>query len=1473
MSKTVFIGSLGSESWLYTTDGSIESTIALKKVSDYNSYTSPSIMAIGAGKAVFQAISSTDRTGTSSSRNDKYDIWFTDGTSEGTYDFSKIFPSLNVKFESLLSLGNGKFVFGNNDGVHGYEPWVTDGTISGTHLIKDLNPGAGNGYSDIPNFMAYLEKGKAIIGGQVTDGTQQGTFSLGIPGGTYSDLGNVRSLSEGKVFFTTNNYGLFNTTLWTTNGTKEGTHEYMTLPNGEMTALYYAVRVADGEIEFDTTGGGVRKTYLTDGTVAGTHVIQSGPSNSSAPYGQGANLGDGRVIFAQSDSEHGNELWIANHDMSSPKLLVDLQSGQYGSDPTNFTAMGDGRVMFSSRGGGTGAEPWVTDGTPEGTYVLDIVKGFSGVSPLGFANVGAMPENLSYVASITGNPSISEGASGLSPISFTVSLDKAVPAGSEPISIILIPNPASYDSVSTASLENTQYGTDWIADPSQSDAGYSLTNDRSLIVTFNPGDNTSKIVNVYAIGDNQIESDEKFSLGIALPSATNGSRLSINANAQVAFGTILNDDQIKHPVIVNTSADASLGISSNSDLFKYISDDIVAAANRISAALPGGLSSPITISVEGQHLGSTLGYGLIAAAGPTLINTTSDGGFAGSLSVPKYLYKYTFGDDPDKSKPDVHITVNLDFLQKFYNGKIDATLISDVTSVGVGGGSYDITTLLTHELLHGLGFGISMPVTATPWSIWQSASTDGSGFYYFNGPRSGSVLLTKGGEGSLDSHIAGLTPLSPELMTPSYMGPNINISQTDINILQDMGYTKNQTGLDLKFARVTTTIEAGTLNEGGTISPGAGQTQTFSGVSSGSITLNGLGTFVLTGTNTYLGPTTLNAGTMLIDGSVVSTVTVQSGATLGGHGSTGTVIVSPGGTLSPGNSPGVLTTRDLTLAAGATLKDEIGGTGQGQFDQTKVIGTVTLNGATLNLASYGSFVSTRGDKFVFIDNDEADAVQGTFAGLSEGASLTLGSHSYQISYYGGDGNDIVLTDVTAMPITVTPPSNPQSPSEMVKSLSVTSDNVVNDVEAKAASVLVSGTLSAALAAGEKVVVTIAGKYYVATADGTIFSVQVTQPATAGMATAHVVSADGIANADVNQAFIIDTVTPKAVLTGVSGQANHEIGHALSGDLGATDAGLTVTVRDGSTVLGTTIADSAGHFNFAVTDIKDGPSHSYNLTASATDAAGNVGTSDSFVFAFDYSANRDLFGTVAHDTASHLGQVYALYEGLLSRTPDQGGAQGWIDALDHGATLKDITQAFLTSAEGQSHLNATGNADYVEQLYGNVLDRASDASGKQAWVTALDHGVSRADVADSFVFSGEHLGQLKGAFDAGVYLADPTDAAVARLYHGLLDRAPDAAGLTAWEAVAHTGSALPSIAQSFLTSAEYVTGHSSQTDTQFVDSLYATGLGRPADAGGEKGWLSQLSQGATRADVAVGILQSQEAHAHFNGQIEQGWHLA
>lgn len=117
-----------------------------------------------------------------------------------------------------------------------------------------------------------------------------------------------------------------------------------------------------------------------------------------------------------------------------------------------------------------------------------------------------------------------------------------------------------------------------------------------------------------------------------------------------------------------------------------------------------------------------------------------------------------------------------------------------------------------------------------------------------------------------------------------------------------------------------------------------------------------------------------------------------------------------GGVVAPGLSPGILSVGDLTLDSDSSYEFELGGTVVGtEYDQIDATGTVTLGSSTLDVVLYNGFQPTNGQTFTIINNDAADAVVGTFAGLVEGASFTDEGVTYRISYVGGDGNDVVLT--------------------------------------------------------------------------------------------------------------------------------------------------------------------------------------------------------------------------------------------------------------------------------------------------------------------------------------------------------------------------------------------------------------------------------------------------------------------------------
>jgi len=127
---------------------------------------------------------------------------------------------------------------------------------------------------------------------------------------------------------------------------------------------------------------------------------------------------------------------------------------------------------------------------------------------------------------------------------------------------------------------------------------------------------------------------------------------------------------------------------------------------------------------------------------------------------------------------------------------------------------------------------------------------------------------------------------------------------------------------------------------------GAGALVFGSAISGGTVRVEA-GKLVLGGTNTYSGGTTVAGGTLAINGdnsAATGAVAVANGATLAGSGTVGgQVVVSLGGKLSPGNSPGVLTaTNGLSLGTGSTFEWEIiGNTASGRgttFDGVNVTG-------------------------------------------------------------------------------------------------------------------------------------------------------------------------------------------------------------------------------------------------------------------------------------------------------------------------------------------------------------------------------------------------------------------------------------------------------------------------------------------------------------------------------------------------------
>ncbi len=194
---------------------------------------------------------------------------------------------------------------------------------------------------------------------------------------------------------------------------------------------------------------------------------------------------------------------------------------------------------------------------------------------------------------------------------------------------------------------------------------------------------------------------------------------------------------------------------------------------------------------------------------------------------------------------------------------------------------------------------------------------------------------------------------------------------------------------------------------------------------SGSVTKNGAGAGGIITATGYSGVITLNDGIFIVDANIPNSPVVIQGAiptgtpSISGFGGTGTVGTTTvtSGVISAGtlNSPtGVLNINNgLHFTANGAYACKIGGTtpGANGHDQLNVAGVVYLLDAQLAPIPWNGFVPAVGDTFVILQNDGTEPIGGTFLNLPEGAIFGALDTMFQITYLGGDGNDVSITRI------------------------------------------------------------------------------------------------------------------------------------------------------------------------------------------------------------------------------------------------------------------------------------------------------------------------------------------------------------------------------------------------------------------------------------------------------------------------------
>jgi hypothetical protein len=128
--------------------------------------------------------------------------------------------------------------------------------------------------------------------------------------------------------------------------------------------------------------------------------------------------------------------------------------------------------------------------------------------------------------------------------------------------------------------------------------------------------------------------------------------------------------------------------------------------------------------------------------------------------------------------------------------------------------------------------------------------------------------------------------------------------------------------------------------------------------------------------------------------------------------------------------------------------------------------------------------------------------------------------------------------------------------------------------------------------------------------------------------------------------------------------------------------------------------------------------------------------------------------IANHGGQGAGWVTGMYHDLLGRTPSQTEVNGWVAALNAGASTQQIAYGFAASGERESQ---RVNADYL-----SFLGRPASQAEVDGWVAAFQHGVSNEDVIAGFVGSREYFDDTAQGSDA---------AWIAFAYRDILHRAP------------------------------------------------------------------------------------------------------
>lgn len=301
------------------------------------------------------------------------EVWVSDGTPEGTRLLKDINPGAGDSGPLNFLAWQDRVYFVADNGVDGYQLWSSDGTTAGTQFelpMQDVQGLVSSSRFTVYNDLVVFRGGTDELGSELwrSDGTVEGTtLIMDINPGTLSSNPHQFTEYNGLLYFSATVPGL-EEELWVTDGTAEGTHLVKDIDEGTGSGAPRDLAVVNGLLYFKGDDGYAHdaELWVTDGTTEGTYMVKDIVPGGNGSLPQDLLAFNGELWFVAYTASVAH-LWHSD-GTEAGTVMLELPE-ELLSTPDHLVAHG-GSLYFSAYINGSDQQLFRTDGTVSGTVQL-----------------------------------------------------------------------------------------------------------------------------------------------------------------------------------------------------------------------------------------------------------------------------------------------------------------------------------------------------------------------------------------------------------------------------------------------------------------------------------------------------------------------------------------------------------------------------------------------------------------------------------------------------------------------------------------------------------------------------------------------------------------------------------------------------------------------------------------------------------------------------------------------------------------------------------------------------------------------------------------------------------------------------------------------------------------------------------------------------------------------------------------------